>query len=45
MMRAVGSTPEAPLETLRMRIALPSEIPAPAWPEGTSVGGFERPGA
>ena len=45
MMRAVGSTPEAPLETLRMRIALPREIPAPAWPEGTSVGGFERPGA
>ena len=34
---AVGSTPEAPLETLRMRIALPSEIPQPTWPEGSSV--------
>jgi ribosomal protein S18 acetylase RimI-like enzyme len=41
---AVGSTPEAPLETLRMRIALPSEIPSPTWPEGMSVGGFERSG-
>jgi ribosomal protein S18 acetylase RimI-like enzyme len=34
------STHDQPLETLRMRIELPSEIPRPAWPEGSHVRGF-----
>ena len=32
--------PEQPLQTLRMRIELASEIPEPTWPEGTYVRGF-----
>jgi ribosomal protein S18 acetylase RimI-like enzyme len=34
------STPDQPLEILRMRIELPSEVPRPAWPEGSHVRGF-----
>ena len=34
------STPDQPLEILRMRIELPSEIPQPSWPEGSHVRGF-----
>jgi ribosomal protein S18 acetylase RimI-like enzyme len=34
------STHDQPLEILRMRIELPSEIPRPAWPEGSHVRGF-----
>jgi ribosomal protein S18 acetylase RimI-like enzyme len=34
------STHDQPLEILRMRIELPSEIPRPTWPEGSHVRGF-----
>jgi GNAT superfamily N-acetyltransferase len=34
------STPDRPLEILRMRIELPSAIPRPVWPEGSHVRGF-----
>ena len=34
------STHDQPLETLRMRIELPSEVPQPTWPEGSHVRGF-----
>jgi ribosomal protein S18 acetylase RimI-like enzyme len=34
------STPDQPLEILRMRIELPSEIPQPSWPDGSHVRGF-----
>ena len=34
------STHDQPLETLRMRIGLPSEIPRPEWPEGSHVRGL-----
>ena len=34
------STHDQPLEILRMRISLPSEIPRPEWPEGSHVRGF-----
>lgn len=40
MIGAMWSTPDQPLELLRMRIELPSEIPQPAWPEGSYVRGF-----
>ncbi|HET6174035.1 MAG TPA: GNAT family N-acetyltransferase [Gaiellales bacterium] len=34
------STHDQPIETLRMRIELPSQIPQPTWPEGSHVRGF-----
>jgi ribosomal protein S18 acetylase RimI-like enzyme len=34
------STHDQPLEVLRMRIELPSQIPSPAWAEGSHVRGF-----
>ena len=34
------STHDQPLETLRMRIELPSEVPPPTWPEGSHIRGF-----